>query len=118
MIRLYNSTEDEIPNTAISCGIYFHGNIRNLITDLAKIEVSILAKNDKITKIEIPSLKQDGVYEASTLINCTQYLINLYYWKIKTKNNVILHRGLAVLKDDKDGNISAKRKLKFKYPNL
>jgi hypothetical protein len=117
MTRLYNKPEIENlkSNNVIFCEIYFHGKIRDIIgDDKAYIEVCISGINDKITKIEIPAFRQDGIYDVYTIVNGIEHKLQLYYWKIKTKQRTLIHKGLACLPDDKEAIKKAKLKLKMK----
>lgn len=117
-MRLYNHLEinnQDIPNNIISCGLYFHGAINTLIGNHdVYVESVITAKNDKISSIELSGLRQDGIYDAYTMLNGIKHELKLFYWKIKTKQNTIIHRGLAVSKQDKEAIKIAKQKLRAK----
>lgn len=121
MTQLYNKSEIENlqTNNIIFCEIYFHGKIREIIgDDKVYIEVCISGLNDKITKIEIPAFRQDGIYEVFTIVNGIEYKLQLFYWKIKTRQKTLIHKGLACLPNDKEAIKKAKLKLKSKSPIL
>ncbi len=118
MLEIYNSSNFTENNT-ISEGIYFHGDIQAILgSDKAYLPFkSVIKKN--VEMIEYTDVNKDGIYKAFTEFNGERYELVFYYWKIKQLFSVITyHKGLIVLKKDKEANKSAKSKFNRKSINL